>query len=969
MASRSEFARATISSAALAIGLAFSFPVLAQTDTSTTQGAAPTLADQANEQEIVVTGFRGSLARATELKREASGVVDTILAEDVGKFPDSNLAESMQRVPGVTLARGDGGEGRNISVRGLGASFTRVLLNGIEGASQTSSSDIRGGGNRGRSFDFNAFPSELFSALTVYKSSSADINEGSLGATVELRAPRPLDAKQDFVLAGTAQATYDDLRGRVSPRLSGTISKQFADGTFGVLVGAAYTRRYTREEGYSAVAIFNGVQNGGFCTPLGYAPQNPATSAVNGASPTDCGTGVPRTSDLNAYLLANSDRTFLPRVPRHIRSDQDYTRFGGTASLQWQPDERTDISLNGIYSVFDVKRHDQMLSALSFARAGTQNGKPQTSVLEAQVNPAGTLIYGRFNGVDVRTDDQTEFFTTRFKQLSLDFSREFSDAFKVDGMIGRSKSVYDNPIRTTISIDSNNVNNFTFDLRGGRTIPVIGWGTNVADPSNFVFGPVLPDGTFQGLITTRYLRTETQNTNAQINGTLRLAGWLKVKAGAQYRESDFVTVSRGRSPTNAAITPVLPAGTSLASLTNVLSGFGGSIPGDISPSWVLADYDKFDALFHMSDKQGIWSEIGPEAGVVADNGRIRERQTVGYGMLQFDFPGGVRIRGDIGLRYVHTSQFGVGYVPIGTGASQVSISQGYDDWLPALNVAFEFSRNFIGRLSAAKVLSRAELSNLSPGVSSFFPNQRTISSGNPMLQPIRANNIDVSLEYYLPRGGILSVGGFYKDVKTYIQAFQQSIPYTETGLPTALLQGTDALPSDIFRVTSFKNTPGGPLKGLEVNYQQSMYFLPSFLSNLGILANYTFVDSKIVYCTNAACTATTRQPMIALSKNSFSGTLYYEDKKFSIRGTGTYRGSFLTNVPSGVVGSDVQGNPSTFYVDAAAYYQLTPAVRLTLEAQNLTNEHNGYYVDSSRRDTLYDVYSGRKFSVGINVKL
>lgn len=968
MASRRVSARAAVSTAALAIGLAFSNPALAQSEPGPAQESSVPDSQPAGD-DIVVTGFRGSLARATEVKREASGVVDTILAEDVGKFPDSNLAESMQRVPGVTLARGDGGEGRNISVRGLGASFTRVLLNGIEGASQTSSSDVRGGGNRGRSFDFNAFPSELFSALTVRKSSAADVQEGSLGATVELRAPRPLDSSQDFVLAATAQDTYDDLRDKFSPRLSGTVSKQFADGTFGVMAGAAYTRRYTREEGYSAVAIFDGLQNGGFCTPLGYAPQTPATSAVNGADAANCGTGVPRTSNLDAYLLANSGTTFLPRVPRYVRSDQDYTRFGATAALQWKPDDRTDISLNGIYSVFDVKRHDQMLSALSFARAGTQNGKPQTSVLEAQVDPDGTLVYGRFNGVDVRTDDQTEFFTTRFKQLSLDFSHEFSDAFKIDGMIGRSKSIFDNPTRTTVSMDANNVNDFTFDLRGGGTIPVIGWGTNVADPANFVFGPVLPDGSFQGLVTTRYLRTSTQNTNAQVNGTLTIAGWLKAKVGAQYRESDFVSVSRGRSPTNAAITPSLPAGTSLASLTDVLTGFGSSIPGDIASSWALANYNKFNSIFHMSDKQGIWAEVGPEGGFIADNGRIREREKVGYGMLQFDIPGSIRIRGDVGLRYVHTDQLGVGYVPVGTGATQVSITRGYDDWLPALNVAAEFSRDFIARFSAAKVLSRAELSNLSPGVSSFFPNQRTISSGNPQLDPIRANTLDLSLEYYLPRGGILSVGAFYKDIKTYIQAFQQSMTYAETGLPTSLLEGSDALPSDDFRVTSYKNTAGGPLKGVEVNYQQPLYFLPSFLSNLGVLANYTFVDSKIVYCTNPDCSTTTRKPMISLSKNSFSGTLYYEDKKFSIRGTGTYRSGFLTNVPAGVVGSDVQGNPSTFYVDAAAYYQLTPSVRLTVEAQNLTNEHNGYYVDSIRRDTLYDMYSGRKFSIGVNLKL
>src|SRR6188768_4058671 len=160
-------------------------------------------------EEVVVTGFRGSLNTALGQKREATAAVDSIVAEDIGKFPDSNLAESMQRVPGVSLSRGDGGEGRNISVRGLGAGFTRVRINGMEGTSQTGSSDIYGAGNSGRSFDFNAFPTEIFSSLAVRKTSSADVEEGSLGATVDLKAPHPLDYKKDFVLSATARGVYN----------------------------------------------------------------------------------------------------------------------------------------------------------------------------------------------------------------------------------------------------------------------------------------------------------------------------------------------------------------------------------------------------------------------------------------------------------------------------------------------------------------------------------------------------------------------------------------------------------------------------------------------------------------------------------------------------------------------------------------------------------------------------------------
>src|SRR6187549_7747 len=185
-------------------------------------------------EEVVVTGFRGSLNTALGQKREATAAIDSIVAEDIGKFPDSNLAESMQRIPGVTLSRGDGGEGRQISVRGLGPGFTRVRVNGMEGAAQTGSSDIYGAGNSGRSFDFNVFPTEIFSQLSVRKTPSADIEEGSLGATVDLTAPRPFDYDAETVFSITGRGVYNSVSEDIDPRTSFIFSKQFADGTMGV---------------------------------------------------------------------------------------------------------------------------------------------------------------------------------------------------------------------------------------------------------------------------------------------------------------------------------------------------------------------------------------------------------------------------------------------------------------------------------------------------------------------------------------------------------------------------------------------------------------------------------------------------------------------------------------------------------------------------------------------------------------
>src|SRR5207237_5528515 len=202
---------------------------------------------QAQEQEIVVQGFRASLDNALNLKREETAAIDVIAAEDIGKFPDSNLAESMQRIPGVALTRGDGGEGPNLSVRGLGAQFTRVRINGMEGAAQTGSSDIYGAGNNGRSFDFNVFPSEIFSQLAVRKTPSADVEEGSLGATVDLKAPSAFDYDREQAFSITGRGIYNEVAKDVDPRISMLASKKFFDDTFGVLATLSYQERNLRE--------------------------------------------------------------------------------------------------------------------------------------------------------------------------------------------------------------------------------------------------------------------------------------------------------------------------------------------------------------------------------------------------------------------------------------------------------------------------------------------------------------------------------------------------------------------------------------------------------------------------------------------------------------------------------------------------------------------------------------------------
>ncbi len=231
----------------------------------------PALAQQAAPAEapttVVVTGMRASLESALRAKRDDRGIVDTIKAEDIAKFPDTNLAESLQRIPGVVIDR-DAGEGRGITVRGLGADFTRVRINGIEALANTGGTDSSGGANRGRGFDFNVFASELFNNLTVRKTQSAEVDEGSLGATVDLRTGRPFDYRK-FTATASAQMSYNDLSGSWDPRFAGLISNTWADGRVGAALSLAYSERNLLEEGFSAVRWEPTSASGGFCSPVG----------------------------------------------------------------------------------------------------------------------------------------------------------------------------------------------------------------------------------------------------------------------------------------------------------------------------------------------------------------------------------------------------------------------------------------------------------------------------------------------------------------------------------------------------------------------------------------------------------------------------------------------------------------------------------------------------------------------------
>ena len=946
--------------------------------------------------EIVVTGFRASLDSALALKRNETAAIDSIVAEDIGKFPDSNLAESMQRIPGVALARGDGGEGRNISVRGLGAQFTRVRINGMEGTSQTGGSDIFGAGNTGRSFDFNTFPTEIFSRLTVRKTPSADVEEGSLGATVDLSAPKPFDNAEDFVFSATARGVYSEVADQVDPRASLLVSQKFGD--FGVLFSAAYQRRNLREVGYSAVDLLpsnvNGFDPDGtgpiavqpFCTPIGFPVLSPNTRD-RGSDALNCSTGNPRTGSLEAYNtimgLTRPDANgnpipgggaYFPRIPRYVNSEQDQQRIAGTLTLQWQPSADTDVSLDLLLSEFEVERRDNYIAGLSFARSISNNGQPMVSVRDVEFDENGSLVYGLFDGVDVRSEGLVDKFTTTFQQANLNLRQRLGDTLELTGLFGISESRLDGPSRLQTFIDVIDADNFSIDFRDDAELPVIGFGFDVSDPAAYSYAPgtggtVLGGFSLQG----RPLRNTIDNKTAELNLNWEANDAVSLKVGGQFRESEF----RGRfySPYTAdiAVQP-LPAGVSVGDITRQIEGVGELWGYGAPDSWAAIDPDRFSEVFGFKDIRLCGVECG------AGDTRIRERIASGYAMATFDATDlvGIGIRGDIGVRYVHTDQRSSGIVqlrdtssPTGVVGEQAVVERSYDDWLPSANLVIEPVDNLLLRLSAAKVMSRPELQQLAP-TSGVNPITRSGNVQNPFLTPIRANTFDAAVEWYWAPGALLSAAFFYKDIGSFVQTLPALIPFNQLGLPEALLDGSNTAPTELFNVSRPTNTDGGPLKGVEINAQIPFSaFADGFISNVGVLANYTHVVSEIDYCLSASsdgtCTSSTTNDLVGLSRNTASGTLYYDDGKFSIRSTANWRDRFVRGIPASP-GSDLQGNAPTLFVDASASYAINDHVGLILEAQNLTDEQNRLYIDSVREDTLFQLRFGRTFTAGVNVQ-
>lgn len=957
------FSRVSLLKVALMAGGALGAPafVMAQDTAPQEQAANAALPDEAAETNaIVVTGFRQSLQAAINVKKNAVGAVDAIVAEDIAKFPDQNLAESLQRIPGISISR-DAGEGRAITVRGLSSQFTRVRVNGME----TVATSVDGAtANRDRSFDFNVFASELFSSIVVHKTAEASLDEGSLGAVVDLNTGNPLAGKAGLTGVASLVANYNDLSNYVGPRLAGLLSWRNDSGTFGVSVSAAYQKTRILELGNNTVrwaqAAFDSVDGAPCFTQ----------SATNLAGrPNSGGTyTVGRNAACDKAALA-----FHPRIPRYGEVRHDRERLGLTGSIQFAPTDATKISIDGLYSRFKNDRNEKWGEVLF------RSNERAIDVVNPVYDANNNLIKGTFNDAWVRTEHYLRKSTTEFYQIGGSWDQDISDSFRFTALGGISKSDAEIPVETTMIFDDRDAQGYSYDYTDMQR-PKLTFGTSMTDPANFQLAEIRDrPSSVVNRFKTAQLRTEWDVTEG-----------FTIKTGAMWRRFNFDTQAFTRDTAicgNGGLDRVLGTVTCSAStafgptaiyglpvtpaLSQVFNLGNAGQPGGNTNSWLIPNLPATTALTGLYNRP-----------LVNDAGNIRGvQETTKGGYIQFDAKGdllGLNYALNAGMRYVETDQSSYGLV----NGIEATVKRSYSDWLPSVNLALYPTENVIIRGAVAEVITRPTLGSLTPGGAADGFNFR-VNSGNPFLEPFRATNYDFAVEWYFAPQALLSVAGFIKDIATFTQA--SVIPestFAQTGLPVSVLNPASPAVLDpsllnqrIWQLTSIINGEGATLKGVEVAAQIPFkIFTEGFLGNFGVLANATYIDSGAAYSLAGPATTprgalvpvTLNSTLANVSKWAYNGTLYYDDGKFSARVMGTYRSDFHEGASA--TGNLLEGYGSQFNLDASVRYKLTEWVELSVEGNNLLDTYRYRFTDINARRNYENNHFGRNILVGARFK-
>ncbi|MBV8973051.1 MAG: TonB-dependent receptor [Sphingomonadaceae bacterium] len=891
-------------------------------------------AGAADEGEITVTGLRAGLANSAKTKRDSVLIVESVSAEDVGKLPDVSIADSLARLPGVTAQRLDGRD-QNLSIRGLGPDFTTTLLNGRE--------QVTVGDNRAVQFD--QYPSEFFKGVNVYKSADASLIAAGIAGTVDLRTIRPLSVP-DRVIALSARAELNEIKAlnpdspREGYRASATYVDKFLNDTLGIAIGLAATQAPTQNERYNA---------------WGYAGNGTAASpfVLGGAKPY-----------VDSELLR---------------------RFGGVATIEYQPSDTWHSTFDALYSHFEDTEHLRGIEfPFAFSSATLTNATYVNNFLTSGTfTPPYTVQRNDYNK---RTSDEVSLgWNNDFKlsdKVHLNIDASFSHAHRVDFLLENYTGTGYNTTgpRGPVSVSENANGTFeivpTQDYTNTSLFRITdpgGWGyngTTAVVQSGFLNRPSFTDD----------LKSLRASLNGDFDHSL-FKGW---EAGFNFtrREKTSAFTSYflcprggGTNCTVASGTPTSEPIPQAAIIGSVPLGYLG-VPAVIAlnPTYLYAN-----AYNAVLDNRPV--------SLVRDN-TVAENVYTAYALLKLDGAvGDTPVRGNIGFQVIHTDQSSRGSTSTFNPATGVVTILPIDERtnytyvLPSGTLSLELQPSFFAKLGASETIVRPRLDQervnreldinytIDPTIPQPITNRPfSYTAGNVNLRPYRSVNVDLSFERYF-RGGYVSVAGYFKRLTNFVDSSASTLAdFTQFANLLNVPAGGTIAPVNLFGINNQPNNDGrGYLVGIEgtASVPLNLFWRP--LDGFGFFVTGAYTKSEIKLGTNPVPIT-----LPGLSKYIWSGTAYYEKNGIQLRAVYRYRSNFLGEVAGLSANPTYRQVVSEGILDAQIGYEFQhgflKGLSILGQAKNLTDRPFITYQNNDRRQVIDYQRYGRDYYLGLAYK-
>ena len=938
-------------------------------------------------EEVVVTGMRKSLVRSLDQKRFARRTEDVITAIDILDFPDQNVAEALQRLPGVQLQR-DNGEGRFISIRGLGPEFNVITMNGRLLASDSA----------GREFSFDTLPSELIQSASVIKSSSANMLEGSIGGTVDVRTARPFSLPA-FYVTGSLAGSVETERGDWGPSASGLLSWTNDVETLGVLVTANYSERNFQLDRYDINGYFR-------ASDQGFVDEG-WPDIVGCASPGPC-TG-------NATL----NDAWVPQAIDLFRINDTRTRETLTITVQSRPSEKMEVTMDALYSSYDTT-YDQYGFAI-FAR--------DFGISNAVIDDVSLNIDGNGDGDLSDPEDQVG-------ARVINFTKAEGTSDIIRGAFPRDTRTFHSGLNIMVDLtntllgkidisyseaSNDGVNRNYFYVTGA---PLATWynGYNIDVAYERGTGPVpdlsaAPETMNPAFQRSHYIQRDGQDTRDNVfdlaldfDHGLDMGAISSIEYGVRYttrKKSVTGSFSADNYCDRVCGRDISGSGFDYDE-TGVFTGTARAILGTVSGDFIRT-IPIMDPLAYIRALDAVVPGLAASLQAVpveARSGDIDEKVTAIYTQFNFETDlGRVPVSGNLGLRYVSTDQ-----TASGTGGNLValrpslaaqdtgfifdnegttSFHNDYDEVLPSLNIRMELRDNLLLRLNAAKVITRPTLSNLLSSITSLDQGyqRESISRGNPELSPFKATKFGASLEWYFDDSGAIFGSVFYKDMSNRV--FNAQVRRTfpdENGTNPAVYASGGSMGQPIqVLVSQPQNTGDEKIKGLEIGIQKTFDDLPGFWSGFGLQANYTFLDSEAHYDENLVrkvfgedsegAENFLRNPPTqgqGLSENSYNIVVFYEQDAFSARLAYNWRDQYLLSPITGPNGWALY-EKERGQLDGSISFTPREGLVMFMDATNILQKEFSRFWDNGGTvafDEYFESmnYYGRTVTVGLRLR-